>query len=494
MKFTRYLCLALAVLLLLSTLAGCADNDNKKPTDTKPTTDDGTTDEIQQALDALGTIDWAASNDGNKDFTVLYADRCKEEVVGINGTVDKDGGSSQVINDAVYERNTLLEERCNLKYNVIEREYSSIANTVSKESNTGTGDFQLIDTMTGDQAGMATNRYLYDYLALDVDVDQPWWDSGTADFCLNDAIYFMSGSINFGDDNVTYVLIFNKDMLKSYPTIENPYQTVRDWKWTLAYFNEVIQGISADDGDGKWDENDTYGFVTTWEYGSTFFFGSDLRLVLNDRNSVQPELYLADKGRMDRALNVLDLSKQIYHNNNATYMSPPGEEAKGQSCFKDGRGLFFGEVAQNLADLNKDTQFTYGVLPVPKYDERQEFYRTWTHGVGSSYSVVSAIPDAQTETVGNVLEAMAILSHQKIKPAYYDKMLTSRNIRDEESAEMLDLIFQNRIYDMAMYFDLGLGDIFKTSVNANDDKFSSSYKQASSRFSNKIKNILKKLN
>ncbi len=493
MKFSRYLCLALAVLLLLSTLAGCANGGNDS--DTKETTESSDpTDELQQALDALGTIDWAANNDGNKDFTVLYADRFKDEVVGINGTVDKDGGSSQVINDAVYERNTLLEERCNLKYNVIEREWTDIANTVSKESNTGTGDFQFIDTMTSDQASMATNRYLYDYLALDVDVDQPWWDSGTADFCLNDAIYFMSGSINFGDDNVTYVLIFNKDMLKSYPAISNPYQTVKDWKWTLDYFNEIIQGISYDNGDGLWDENDTYGFVTTYEYGSTFFMGSDLRFVINDRSSDAPELYLADKGRMDRALSVLDLSKQIYHNNNATYMSPPGEEAKGLSCFKAGRGLFYGEVASYLAELNKDTEFTYGVLPVPKYDERQEFYRTWTHSSGSCYSVVSAIPDAQVETVGNVLQAMAIISHQKVKPAYYDKMLTSRSIRDEESAEMLDLIFQNRIYDMAMYFTtLGLGDIFKTSVNANDDKFSSSYSGASKTFNNRVKGILRKL-
>jgi hypothetical protein len=198
---------------------------------------------------------------------------------------------------------------------------------------------------------------------------------------------------------------------------------------------------------------------------------------------------------MDKALNVLDLAKQIYHNNNATYMSPPGEEDKGLKCFKSGRGLFYGEVASYLGELNKDTEFTYGVLPVPKYDERQEFYRTWTHSVGSCYSVVSAIPDEQTELVGNILEAMAILSHQKLKPAYYDTMLTSRNIRDEESAEMLDLIFQNRIYDMAMYFaTLGLDNVFKNSVNANDDKFSSSYSGTSKTFNNKVKGILRKLN
>lgn len=491
MKLTRYACLVMAVLLLLSTLAGCADNGDSNANETKGNIETAAPgDEVQQALDDLGDINW-----GGEEFTVLYADRFKSEVVGINGTVDKDGGSSQVINDAVYERNTLLEDRCKLKYNVIEKEFHAIMNAVSNESKTGTGDFQLINSMSSDAATMATSKFLYDFIELDVDVDQPWWDVGTADFCLNEAIYFMNGSINFGDDDVTYVLIFNKDMLKSYPNIKNPYQTVKDWEWTLDYFNTVIQGISADNGDGQWNEEDTYGFVTTWEYGSTFFMGSDLRYVLNDRNSDQPELYLADKGRMDKALNVLDLSKQIYHNNNATFMSPPGEEIKGLDCFKNKRGLFYGEVASYLAMLNRETDFTYGVLPVPKYDKNQDFYRTWTHPSGSSYSVVSAISENQTEIVGNILEALAILSHQHLKPAYYETMLTSRNIRDEESAEMLDLIFQNRVYDMGMYFNqLGLGELFKTSVNGNDDKFSSSYSSASRTFNNKVKSILKKLN
>ena len=491
MKLTRYVCLALALLLLLSTLAACANNDGNNSKDTQATTEStDANDEVQQALNELGDINW-----GGEEFTVLYADRFKTECVGVNETVDKDGGSSQVINDAVYQRNSLLEDRCNLKYNTIEKEWTALQTAVSNEAKTGTGDFQLINSLTSQAATMATGKMLYDFLALDVDVDQPWWDSGTADFCLNEAIYFMSGSINFSDDNVTYVLIFNKDLLKSYPNIENPYQTVKNWEWTLDYFNDTIQDISTNIGDtSKWDEEDIYGFVTTYEYGSTFFMGSDLRFVVNNRDSDQPELYLSNKSNMERALNVLDLSKQIYHNNNATYMSPAGEEGKGLSCFKDGRGLFYGEVAAYLAELNKSTDFTYGVLPVPKYDKSQPFYRTWTHSSGSSYSVVSAIKENQTELVGNILQAMAILSHQHLKPAYYDTMLTSRNIRDAESAEMLDLIFQNRIYDMAMYFEqLGLHSVFKNSVNANDDKFSSNYKSATNRFTSQIKGILRKL-
>ena len=73
-------------------------------------------------------------------------------------------------------------------------------------------------------------------------------------------------------------------------------------------------------------------------------------------------------------------------------------------------------------------------------------------------------------------------------------MLTSRNVRDPDSAEMLDLIFQNRTYDMAMYFTaLGFSNLFSECVIGNNDNFSSKYTSNSKRFDRQIQNILKNI-
>ena len=489
-KLTKLLSLLLAGLMLLSGFVACADqtDDPAEQTSGGTTNEDETKDPVQAALDDLGEIDY-----GGREFTVLYGAGQKEENYGVNETVDQEGGASQIINDAVYERNTLLEDRCNLVYGNIEGDVSNMAKT---EASAPTGDFQFMDTSLRDQAALATNGYLYDFNALGIDLDGEWWDSGTASFVLADSVFFMTGSTNTRDDGVTYVLIFNKDMRKTYSeTIPNPYDTVKSWEWTLDYFNNVIQGISSDNGDGKWDELDTYGFINTWEYGNTFFLASDLRYVINDETVDYPELFLASSSNMEKALNVLELSRAIYHNNNASFMSPPGEEGKGLTAFKEGRGLFYGEVAQYLSTLNREmTEGNYGVLPVPKYDKAQEFYRTWTHDSGSAFSVTSAIPEKDAEVIGQIMSAYAILSHQKLKPAYYDTMLKSRGVQDAESAEMLDLIFQNRVYDLAFYFDLGFYDVFKSNVNnANSEKFASSYSAAAKGFDRKLKSILRKL-
>ncbi len=332
--------------------------------------------------------------------------------------------------------------------------------------------------------------------ALDIDLEGPWWDSGTADFVLKGGVYFMSGSLNFADDNVTYVLIFNKEMQRTYAnTVPNPYDTVRNWEWTLDYFNTVIQGVSAESsGNGQWDELDTYGFLTTWEYGNTMFLGCDLRYVINDETVDEPSLFLADASKMDKALEVLDLVQSIYHDNNAAFMSPPGSEAQGVTAFKENRGLFFGEVVAHIASLNADMKGDYGIVPVPKYDKEQEFYRTWTHESGSTFSITSAIPQKDYEVIGQIMSAFAILSHQHVKPAYYDTVLTSRNMRDADSAEMMDLIFAHRVYDMGFYFSqFGCYPIFKTCVNDNSDSFSSSYKIVDKKFTKTLSNVLKKL-
>ncbi len=497
-KIIRTLCLLLTLLMVASVSIACGESTDS-PTDetgkgdaTQAVTDGETVDPVVEALEDLGEIDWEG-----EDFGVLHCDVFKNEICGVNGIVDKEGGSSQVINDAVYNRNSLFEDRCNLKWVTIEKDCAAAANSVKNEAAAPTGDFQFIDHRLGESAQMAVNGYLYNLYDLDVDLEGEWWDSGTAEFVLAGGVYFMSGSLNFGDDGVTYVLIFNKELQQTYQnTVPNPYETARNWEWTLDYFNTVIQGISADsNGDGTWDELDTYGFITTWEYGNTFFIGSDLRYINNTSSDGDITLYLTDKSKMEKALDVLELSQDIYHSNNASFMAPPGEENLGETAFKENRSLFYGEVVDRLTRLNQEMEGEYGILPVPKYDKAQEFYRTWTHSLGSTFSVTAAIPKDKTETVGQILQAYAILSHQYIKPAYYDIMLTSRNIHDSESAEMMDLMFSNRVYEMSFYFNnFGFYDLFKTATNDNSDFFSSRYAAGANSFKRNLRSILRKLN
>ena len=59
------------------------------------------------------------------------------------------------------------------------------------------------------------------------------------------------------------------------------------------------------------------------------------------------------------------------------------------------------------------------------------------------------------EMTGHVLEAMGYYSQQILTPAFIDTTVRHKALRDEDSSNMLNLIFENRVYDIANIYDFG---------------------------------------
>ena len=488
-KTIRLLCVVLALLMVTSVFAACG-NTGDEDTGTKDTNvnTEAATDPVDSALNELrAEVDW-----GGNDFGIIYVNDIggyTEEVEAEPDNGDETG--SGVINDAVFERNTLFEEYCNLNFVLVPTPNPSIGSAIMAEVQTGTGDFHLITTTADSAAANATSGYLYNYLDLDIDLEQDWWDAGTLDFALDGRVFFMDGAFNIVDDDVTFVFMFNKELRNEYQ-IANPYDTVKAGDWTLSYFNSIVSQLATENGDGKWDENDTYGFSTPGSIGNTFFYGAGLKYVENSREMDMPELVLDKK--MEQALNVLDMARSILQENNSTYVAPHGSEGISRDVFIQGRSLFYCEAASYLRSLNATMEREYGVVPVPKYDKAQANYTTWRHGIGSTLSIPTSVAKGDMEQFANVLEVYALLSQKLVRPAYYDTMLTTRNVQDVESSEMLDLIFLNRTYDMAMYFtQLGFNGLFEQAALSSGNTFASSYQSNSKRFDRQIESILRKL-
>ncbi len=498
-KKIRIYSLILAGLLALPTFAACA---NEQPsvgessetvadtvTDTAISTEISTetlpeTDPVQDALDALeNKVDW-----GGKDFGMLYAN----DIGGYTEEVEAEKTKGTVINDAVFQRNILFEETGKLNFVLIPVANGMITTKLNAEVQSGTGDFHLVTQTTSGTASLATAGLLYDYLSLDIDYDDKlWWDQGTLDFALAGKVFFMNGPFNIVDDDVTFIMMFNKQLREDYH-VPNLYDTVKKNEWTLDYFNSIISTLSKENGDGRWDEQDTYGFAGTVAIGQSFFYGADLQYIKNNRNMEAPELMLTGS-KMERALDVLAMSRKITQENHSSYIGADATLANATTIFVEGRSLFYSEAASYLRALNSGMKTEYGVLPIPKFTTDQEHYTTWSHSIGSTLSIPTSIGKQDLEQFANVLELYAVLSQQYVRPAYYDNMLTVRNVRDAESAEMMDLIFDHRVCDMAMYFtELGFESIFWQSA-AYADTFSSSYVKAANTFDKRLNRLLGEL-
>ncbi len=125
--------------------------------------------------------------------------------------------------------------------------------------------------------------------------------------------------------------------------------------------------------------------------------------------------------------------------------------------FAEGHSLFYSEVSLFIERF-RQYEFDVGMLPMPKYDENQADYCQYADGGCLN---LAAIPiDSKTpDDTALLLEAMSAESVDTLTKAYYDICVTGKSVRDEESVEMLDIIFRNYMID---YADL-LGDSYTRS-------------------------------
>ena len=117
------------------------------------------------------------------------------------------------------------------------------------------------------------------------------------------------------------------------------------------------------------------------------------------------------------------------------------------------KGLF-GRLTEAEHETIRAMAKEFGILPLPKLDENQkEYYTSYQSWNARAYAVPVTVTDP--ERTGIVLEYMASVSTDTMLKAYYDTTLQRKVARDDESAAMLDIIFNSLTTDTAMMLELG---------------------------------------
>ena len=124
-------------------------------------------------------------------------------------------------------------------------------------------------------------------------------------------------------------------------------------------------------------------------------------------------------------------------------------------AFIEGRELFYmcGLILNTSFRKMKDDM---GILPIPKFDPAQDRYY---HTVSQANSDVMCIPagfsESELDDIGLLASARSRESKKLVTPAYMDVQLKYRDARDEESGEMLDIIFASRTFDVGSMYNWG---------------------------------------
>ena len=101
------------------------------------------------------------------------------------------------------------------------------------------------------------------------------------------------------------------------------------------------------------------------------------------------------------------------------------------------------------------------------------------------------ITNADPESTGIFMENYAYLGRREVMPALYEKLLLGKVSRDDDSAAMLDIIFNNRIFDTGMIFDFaGLRTNLRVMYHDLKADFASSIEKNASKVQKNIEALV----
>lgn len=400
--------------------------------------------------------------------------------------------TGDTIGEAVYRRNMAISERYNVKFQLSEESFDTLGQKLHSVVAAGDDVYTIVCQVQGLILSSITGGDLYDITDLPyVDLDKPWWDANCVrDYSIGGRLYLVATDILINDKDGTAAIAFNKQEAKD-NGLPDLYEIVRSGGWTMDVMESTYKNVARDEnGDGKMNEDDFYGFLGGRDVALTFFQGGGARLISKDENDI-PYLSFSTERNFSLAQRIYDLitKTDIFYDHHAMGT----DDAQYQKLFENGHGLYFWMRMDAVSSM-RASETDFGILPIPKFTEDQDGYScTVSVHTSSLLSVPATVTNV--DRTGILLEAIAAESKYTLQKAYYDVALKTKFARDDESAEMLDLVFANRVFELGDLLNpAGIRDLVLTAASSKSATIASLYakmeKPATKELEKIIDNIL----
>ncbi len=445
----RILAILLASVTLISLVACTGGNTSA---DTQETQDaQGTSEGVQgEQIPPVPTETY----DGH-EFTVLMTCRNADAVIVRDFEMSESDATLNVLNEALYKRNIQMEEEFDIVINPIVK-YTSNNNGSEMVRTANTAEDSIYDMCvlgTYSAASLAQTGDLCDLKSYGkIDLSKSWWDQNiNRDLDVGGKIFFTTGDISLVATQAMYGLVFNKEMFDE-RSWEYPYETVKEGNWTFDAMKSYVLQVSDDlDANQKYDQYDKYGLGYINSSCMAFLGAAGEKIAkVNDEGKI--ELSIARERAANAIIDFVELTMDKTHTINGQ-TSTDGQNKTAIGMFADGQLLFRAVEHLGFPHL-RDTELSYGIIPLPKYDETQQRYYTPVGGWDGAYVCIPPSTE-DVERTSTIIERTAYISQQIVTPAYYEKTLNGKYVRDEDSYDMITLEIENRTYDIGLMFNFG---------------------------------------
>ncbi len=425
--------------LVAAAFAGCKKDEQpnveKNSTNVEtPLTDDNTQENESVEIDYLADLSTERYDGYNYRMLVR---------AGHANTQWFEDPQEDIVDNAIYNRNKLVEE----KY--------GITITVSEAS----GDYQtdaLNSILAGDDAYdiiFSHSRAAFVYAIQGagynihdiptIHLEKPWWSKDLVESCtIGDNLYVLDGDISITGLSLAMCVFFNKNIFDELG-FDYPYETVLDGEWTFDEFSYYAKKGGKDlNGDGVIKgEDDRFGFTTSeWSAPINILYASGEKVYdKNDDGKLELTLY------SNRTVQVFDAFFRLMENEACFLQVNEGTNAyTGTDIFGTGRSMMT-SLTLGAAQTYRNMEDDFGIIPYPKFDETDD-YSTAVNGAAPLITIPITVSDVAR--TGAITEALCAIGSRDVIPAFYEKSLKTKYSRDEDSEVMMDIIKDSIIYDI----------------------------------------------
>ncbi len=487
---TKLICLILAALMMLMTAcAGKTGTEGKEGAGSPQSADnagnsgddageaEAETESAPETEDPSVVFDLEVKDFGGKNVGILGTNWYNIASNWTSPELKVTELTGEAMNDAVYNRNRMIEDKYNVKLEVTDGG-AYLDTPIQNEIVAGTNLYDIAFPRISEMNNVAQSGGAYNMSKIDsLDLSKAWWSQFAREsLTVHDSIFFISGDMNFMDKWTAVCMFFNKNVAAGYNiTADELYNLVDEGKWTIDKFSEYTDAVTNDsDGNGTLDQKDTWGCTANASYLGNFLHAWD------DPYTVVQDGELVFNLNNEKTFAAIDRIIAVMNNN--VIFAASWDVA--EPVFTAGRALFFIEVTQKLANF-RTLEYDFGVLPMVKYDEAQPEYRTTCATLAQMICIPKTTADK--DFAGDMLQAMGYESSLTIAPAYIENALESKFARDERTADQLGYIFRGMTYDIG--YQNGMGGV----SGSVDTMISNRENTASSKFATVTKAVTKAL-
>ncbi len=489
-KTIRLMSLLLALLMLLTVFVGCS-NDNGGDDASSEVISGSDTDAVDTSTSGVPE---GVRFDG-KEVTIWYTTKC---VAGESKFDLNPEDTSSNVNFQMVSTTAATQDRLGVKINYFDSGIltSDVGTTVRSNVMTGEDAFdiyQVVEWCSVELAaeGIYLNLKNMPYLSFDAD----WWDHEyMKEMTVGDKIYLLVGDVGVDRTRNLSCFFYNKDRYNElYRTPDGLYDVVRNNEWTMDRMIEMCRDAYVDvNVNNSVDmEEDSLGMILNKDNVlDGFFYGAGLKVTTRNADGIPEIDGMVNAQSVDLCEKVLNM---VSGQADGIYTIPTAydHEATAERLEYFGRGktlflpgfMYHGEALSHMGA-------EYGVIPYPLANEEQENYHSIVHNIISEIALPLTCKDSELACA--VLEELAFRGNKSVLPVYYEETLKLRYGHDADTSEMIDIIRDGCVTDMALIYHETfnkLGIVLRMMAQEGKNNLSSVYAERS----NGAKIMLQKL-